>query len=410
MQSLGDLPDIGDPFDMEFVRRPIVISDRDNAFEAYARARISKEPAPPEVWEARTGTGDALWWSKAKLSVRAFQERNRPALEIWRVGSERPDAVYHQPGELTVETALPLVQELRVHSAMAVLAGSRMEEQGDMDQAWTWYRAILRSSRLVGRHGGLVERRYGAYMHELAARRIVRWASDRRVKAGMLHRALDQALAVDSLTPPLSNALKLDYLIILRDLEEMKLLPRDIPLPGGKDGFLENVVPPWRVAVRREIQQFRFRSLNEPERSRRAIRLIFANWLAQVDKPAAARAPFAIRGRVLIYATDSSAPPEARAVTPEILSRYIDETLLAKWILASDDPEMSGFGFVSCEGAGIFARERRRRSALLVKLAAELYRREHGTPPPNAGELVGGYLQDLPEGVAPGDPIPGALE
>src|SRR5262245_23246920 len=52
MRSLGDLPDIGDPFDMEFVRRPIVISDRDNAFEAYARARITKEPPPPEVWEA----------------------------------------------------------------------------------------------------------------------------------------------------------------------------------------------------------------------------------------------------------------------------------------------------------------------------------------------------------------------
>src|SRR5262249_31007624 len=156
----------------------------------------------------------------------------------------------------------------------------------------------------------------------------------------------------------------------------MKLLPRDIPLPGGKEGLLENVVPPWRVAVRREIQQFRFRSLNEPERSRRAIRLIFANWLAQVDKPAAARAPFAIHGRVLIYATDGSAPPEARAVTPEMLSHYIDETLLAKSILATNDPEISEFGFVSWEGAGIFARERRRRSALLVKLAAELYHRE----------------------------------
>jgi hypothetical protein len=170
--------------------------------------------------------------------------------------------------------------------------------------------------------------------------------------------------------------------------------------------MLEHLVPPWRGTVRREIQQFRFRSLNEPERSRRAIRLIYANWLAQVDKPTAARAPSAFHGRVLIYENDGSAPPAARAVTPETLSHYVEETLLAKWILASDEPERSDSVLGSWEGDGLFARERRRRSALLVKLAAALYQRERGSSPAKAGELLGRYLKDLPEGVAPNDPIP----
>jgi hypothetical protein len=46
----------------------------------------------------------------------------------------------------------------------------------------------------------------------------------------------------------------------------------------------------------------------------------------------------------------------------------------------------------SWEGDRVFARERRRRSLLLVKLAAELYRREQGKPAPNAGSLLDGYL------------------
>ena len=183
------------------------------------------------------------------------------------------------------------------------------------------------------------------------------------------------------------GALKLDYLIVMRDLDEMKFLPSEIPLPGGKDGLLEHMLPAPRSTVRREIQQFRFRASNELERSRRAIRLLYANWLAQVDKPAADRAPKAIHRGVLIY-EDPAAPPPARAVTPETLSLAIDETLVAKLLVRSDDAARSEFGTGLWEGKGVFARERRRRSVLLVKLAAELYRRESGKPAANAGALT----------------------
>ena len=36
----------------------------------------------------------------------------------------------------------------------------------------------------------------------------------------------------------------------------------------------------------------------------------------------------------------------------------------------------------------------------LVKLAAELYRREKGRAPARAGELLEGYLKELPEGIS----------
>jgi hypothetical protein len=415
MRDLGDLPDLGDPFDLALARRPVVIANGDNAYEAYARARITPGQPPAEVWDAtwnaRQGK-DTLKWSKSKPAVHEFLEKNRAALEIWREGSERPDALYHQPGELSVETLLSLVQESQLHAAMAALEGSRLEEQGAMDEAWKWYRAMLRSSRLVGRHGVLVERRYGAYLHELAARQIARWASDPRVDAGMLRRAQGDALTADALTWPLSEALKLDYLIVMRDLDEMKFLPSEVPLPGGKEGLLEHVVPPWRTTVRREIQQLRFRASNELERSRRAIRLVYANWLAQVDKPAAERAPSAIYGGLLIYQADRAAPPAARAVAPETLARAIDETLVAKRLVRVDAADRSAFALdYFWERDSAFARERRRRSVLLVKLAAERYRREQGKTPANVGTLVDGcYLKKLPEGVGRNEPIPDGIE
>jgi hypothetical protein len=55
-------------------------------------------------------------------------------------------------------------------------------------------------------------------------------------------------------------------------------------------------------------------------------------------------------------------------------------------------------------------RERRRRAVLVVRLAAELYRREHGKPPATAGALLGPVLKELPEGIAADDPIPHGLE
>ena len=176
--------------------RPVVIPDHDNAYSAYAEARIARSDAPTEFWDA-TGRPRPtnLTWSKAKPDVRAFQENNRAALEIWREGSERPDALYHQPSELafdhgpaSVAGGLPPFRHGRAGGITAGRAGGNGARRGPgtgpcCDRAgWS------------GRHGVLVERQIGAHMHELAARCILRWAADPRVDAEMLHRALDDVL------------------------------------------------------------------------------------------------------------------------------------------------------------------------------------------------------------------------
>ncbi len=134
MRSVSDLPDVGDPFDLAAARRVVVMSDEDNAYVQYKEARRQLTrftSALAKSVQAATGS-----WSKAGTNVRDYLEENRPALETWRAGTERSDAMYHQPGELAVDTLLPVVQDLRTLGRLAELEGSRHEERGEMDEAW----------------------------------------------------------------------------------------------------------------------------------------------------------------------------------------------------------------------------------------------------------------------------------
>ncbi len=231
VRSLGGLPDVGDPFDVGAARRPVVVPDEENAYVVYAGAHKGHFQFPAGLAKIDF---KALSWSKAGQPVREFVEQKRPALERWREGSERPEALYHQPEEIAVDTLLGLVQDMRYLSQLAGLEGSRLEEDGTMGQAWEWYRAMLRFSRLVGRHGGLIERRVGASVHEQATGRILHWAADPRVDTKQLRRALNETIAADALTPPLSDALKFEYLIYLREANELRSHGHRHPLARGQ--------------------------------------------------------------------------------------------------------------------------------------------------------------------------------
>lgn len=422
LRSVSGIPDVGDPFDVAAARRSIDLPDEDNAYALYAEARGKFTRVPASMAKVELA---GLAWSKAGEAVRDYLEQNRAAMDLWRRGSERPDALYHQPGELEIDTLLPLVQDMGMLAVLGGLEGSRLEEQGQMEAAWGWYRAMLRHSRLVGRHGLLIERLVGGAHHKAAADRILHWAADPRVDAPLLRRALADTIAADALTPPLSEALKLEYLIYMRDLRELRAMPREIALPGGASGLLEQMAA--SAGLKGPIERFWLRASNDDERSRRLLRMIFANWLAQVDRPATRRAPIAVRppvpigapdpeqpqaaravvrgtSPVPIYADDPTAPPAARALDPAELAKRIGQSVLSSHILQS-------YPYVSLsstlwEDRGPLARERTRRSALIVRLAAELYRREKGQPPATAGALIGPYLDELPEGIGASDPIP----
>ncbi len=406
IRHAGLLPDVGDPFDVAAALKPVVISDDDNAFVLYREAsrRLGKFPQ-----SLRTFDFANLKWSQANAEARAFLDKNAQALEIWREGSDRPEAVYHQPGELAIDTILPVIQDSRSVAWLAALEASRHEEKGEMADAWVWYRAILRSSRHAGMHGVVIERLVGAAVFGQGARRVLQWAADPRVDARLLRQALDDVLAADAMTAPLSRAIQLEYLIVLRDLSELRVTVCDMPMPGGRSGWLEQVVN--ATGVKPTIQRVRLQATNDVNRSRRVARLLFANWLPQADKPVAERAPIVIAKPPVIFAFVADAPPAARAVAPEVLDKAVDHAAFARETFRPDDQSSGGFSLWSAPwDQSKLGGEPRRRAVLIVKLAAEFYRREHGKPPAKAGDLVGTSLKALPAEIKSGDPIPANLE
>jgi hypothetical protein len=408
MRSLNGLPDVGDPFDVAVALRPISIPDRDNAFVSYIAASKMLTTFTTAIDRSLRKTRT---WSSADKKIRDYLSQNRPALEKWREASERPDALYHQPGETSVDLSMPMASHLRTFSRLASLESARLEEQGAMDEAWSWCKAMLRASRHLGRHGVLIEREMGAYDHEQAARRILHWAADPRVNAALLRRALDDVRSADSMTPPASESMKLGYVVCLRELEELRETLSQFPLPGGPNGLLEKAAS--MAGVKNHVQRVRLLISNDIERSRRVLRLLYSNWLAQVDKTADERSPVAVHKPNVIFAADPSAPLAARAIDPETLKAAIEQSLLAGCFVrprAGSEMSQDAWSESYWQPTGLLAREPRRRALLIVKLAAELYRRERAKTPEHTGALLGTYLEKLPEGITSDEPIPEGID
>jgi hypothetical protein len=390
--TLIDLPDVGDPFDVNEALKRIEIPDAENAFTFYAAAHAKltrlRPIDRPLDWEETD-------WSKSSQGRRDYAISNKEALDLWRLGSELPKANYHQPGESTMETLLDVSHGLREFGRLAALEGSRLEAEGDNASAWAWYRAILRSSR-HSVQGFMMERLVGAAIHKTANERLVRWAMDGRVDASLLREALREAQKFDAMGPPLSSTLKLEYLILMRDLVEMNTIVDYLPTPGApRDWYRQRPLLEKGVG---HVQRLHVALTNDQERSRRVFKLLYANWLAQVDRPPRERAHIAVDQPVVIYAKDPNAPAAARAVAPEKLARAISKTLLANEAI-----ELIG-NRPLWEGDGPLMKERKRQAALIITLATELYRREHGGMAPTINrDLIGPDLEVLPEGFNPDD-------
>ena len=92
MRSEDELPDIGDPFDVPVALRPVDLPDEQNAYAVYATAHAGPVVLPAD-WTFAWRDFKAMTWSSSGEAVRAFVDQKRMALEKWRVGSERPDAL-----------------------------------------------------------------------------------------------------------------------------------------------------------------------------------------------------------------------------------------------------------------------------------------------------------------------------
>jgi hypothetical protein len=146
--------------------------------------------------------------------------------------------------------------------------------------------------------------------------------------------------------------------------------------------------------------------LREPERSRRVLRLLFANWLAHVETPELRRrkpadwVSFPLRlstnpirngtTGVPLYPVSPVAPAGARSLPPRVL---------ASWLVTTNDAKLRILvinSYMPWSPAN-HLRDRKAHRELVIMLATEIYHRERGALPPSEEALIGTYLKSLPD-------------
>jgi hypothetical protein len=380
--SLWRLPKAPEPFDLVKYGR-VEVPDADNAIVAYREvfARFgdldarSYKVADANAWYVSD-------WSTADPEVRRWAEDHREALEAWLPTNDRPDSLLVQPEELRMETGLEPVQGIRPYARLALLEGSRLEQSGDLAGAWRMYRAALRASRHAGRHGGTIQRLIGQAILRQSHARIEPWIDRPGMTPELLRRAIDDVEACLAMTSPASETVRAEYFsarAAVNDTETWWKLSDTGPYSNA-NWYNQFYAGRWAHRFLRR----------EPERSARVLRLIAAGYLAQCDRPRAHR-PRLLSPLSMIYDHDARTPPSVRAIAPDALESWASDS-----IVMSLGPFSGGLQSHLDAEAGMF-------DGLIMKMAERAFVIERGRPARTYGELLGGYLKALPDGIEPQD-------
>ena len=290
----------------------IRISNGENAFFFYRQAVAKMQPASTTT-QKEMGLALDGGWGVAHPDVRKWVEDNTEALELFRQGSECNRALYLQPREYRIDLQLPVVQEMRSLSRIALLEVRRRETAKDSAGMWELYKVVLRASRHPGMHGGIIERLVGVAMHSMAAlhhsagQPIHAW-THHAIAVGLGRRAGELQIDV-----PLSVNLKTEFLSLENTLADPQLLLEI------DDSF------EWLGTRNRAYGLF---VMGEPDLSQRILKLAFANLLTQCDLPASQRAPFA-PGKLGLFELHSSLPATSHDYLPSEIEMWGSSSILA---------------------------------------------------------------------------------
>lgn len=388
--NLIGLPDIGDPFDMkEFLA--FDLPPGTNAYEVYKKARANLKALSPVGESLNMGKLGALDWRNATEAQRRWLLANQQALALWMKGADRPDAMALTPEEIAHGLPSPFFDQFPFWF-LANLEASRRDSENDMAGAWQVYRAWLRAVRHQAMHGNTMERANMSHLEAGVLRAINGWAADPRVDARLLEQAVNDASEADALIASDLFTLKAEYVEAMRTLDDPQATSSREQTP--KD---PNYAKYWLLGRERAFPGAAIRFFRgEPELSRRVIRLVFANWIAQVGQPPEKPALRVVippnedgyrqRWGLDLYDARPGLRPRSGGLAPHELGRRILKTWDAKQLLLN-----------TAVSRGSWARPRGRKGDLAYTLAEQWYGREHeGALPPQPEALLGRYLKTLP--------------
>ncbi len=287
---LAGYPDIGDPFDPAPIRAIDVPPDR-NAWSLWREAekRLKRSDEIDRILVRGRGP-------MASPPLLAYLDQNAEALDLWRQGTDRPDAMPARPG--TEENIAPYQRGSSHHrmASLALLQGDRLLAGGDPSGAWTWYRAALRGSRLVGRHASSFEAYSGVETFAIAAERATKWAANPLVGPELIRKALGDVRSLDALGPSPVECLQIDYLAEQKEWSRPGLMSEYLGSQAADEDWPSHL--PGYLRLLAFLQ-------NEPERAGASTRSCSpTGWPMWTTRPRPGRSSFPL-GR----ASRSTKPP-----------------------------------------------------------------------------------------------------
>lgn len=361
-QQLSQIPYLEEPFDLEEFGT-VELSDEDNAFWDYQRA-VSLLPQylpanATENFETSLANSSDENWEEISPVIKQWLNDNQSALNSWLVGTEKKNFLYHQPKALNYVTDFEVLQRARKIVVFASLQAKKLLSEGHLQEALDMNLAIFQYSRQLGQHGDTIERLVGIAAHGSALDSIIKWAADDRVDSNLIQQAIDRVNVEFEKTPLRSTTLKCRYFSTRNELLD--------PSYPEEDSTKE-----WK-----NFLQHCFGA--EPEFSIALLDHFTRNYLAYIDRPRH------IRDNFDLAKSGSNYTPPTNLLTGEEFESLLDEAKYAVLIC--------GFGYIAKPSD----REKSRQGILMVVLAAQKYKRDHGAFPPDSETLTENqYLSEMP--------------
>lgn len=381
---LRGVPSVDEPFDLA-AAATVTIPAGDNAFDWYVKAvgtmHGMSAAERTDLEKALTGT-----WKEVPETLRGSLGANQPAIDLYLKGAACPNAVYVQPKDLTFATVLTDLQSLRNLTPLVRLDAMRLAAEGDLAGAWKRIYAILRTSQHVGRHGCFMESLVGASFMASGVEAALPCCESAKSDPKLLRAALRDVIALRENAPKMSEPLKAEYLAMCNMLATLNSAQ-------GWQNLDLHLLPTGHGSGWSQVEYYHGMLMCEPEVSRRTFRLMWTNWLSQVDRPRYLRSP---AGYNNLFPLDPAAPVNRNLYSDTQIGEILPQAKVAKSILPATEFFIRAFDVRVT-----------RLDLLELMLALQLYASEHGGSYPDTLEaLLPDYLAEIPlDTFGRGDPL-----
>ncbi|MBM4077105.1 MAG: hypothetical protein FJ267_15855, partial [Planctomycetes bacterium] len=216
---LSSVPAIPEPFDVEEFLSRDEPADEENAFIEYAKALELREKlrvsySQRNINEPKDVEGLAIQgWKSVDESIREWLDDHKDIMEMWRRGTEKPQAIYIRPREGTYMSLLPVIQETRLFSQLAMLEVSRNLHEKKIEDAYDWVRAMMRCGGHVSQRSGHICMMVAVNNHRQMTESLRLWSNDVDISEKQFCTAFDDFRNDFKLYESQAGVLKMEYLM-----------------------------------------------------------------------------------------------------------------------------------------------------------------------------------------------------